>query len=103
MFADGSVAITNSVSVAGSVASNARHMYLQAVVGSSGLTSTAVAAGYYMRFDYASSNFAWFGTDNVRDYPVKTPAQLSHIPAHRRKSAFRSAPVKFGHWIKSGY
>lgn len=75
MFSDGSVAITNAVSVAGSVASNARHMYLQAVAGSSGLTSTAVAAGYYMRFDYASSNFAWFGTDNVRNYPVKTTEQ----------------------------
>ena len=79
VFADGSIAVTQYISVGATVASNARHMYLQAVVGSSGLTSTTDAAKYFMRFDYASSNFILVGTDCVRDYPLKSTEQ--HVAA----------------------
>ena len=79
VFADGSIAVTQYISVGATVVSNARHMYLQAVVGSSGLTSTTDAAKYFMRFDYASSNFMLAGTDCVRDYPLKSTEQ--HVAA----------------------
>ena len=79
MFADGSIAITQYIAAGATVPSNARHMYLQAVVGATGLTSTTDAPNYYMRFDYTGSSFAWFGTDCVRDYPVKTTEQ--HVAA----------------------